>query len=94
MEFNSEILQSGKTVIPKIKLLKFGLYVCKPYLSYSTIFPTLLRDRRRLMKDPICGMMVDEKKTKLVSEHDGQKFYFCSASCKQKFDTDPHGYAH
>jgi YHS domain-containing protein len=47
-----------------------------------------------MMKDPICGMMVDEKKTKLKSDHEGQAFYFCSASCKQKFDSDPHKYGH
>jgi P-type Cu+ transporter len=47
-----------------------------------------------MAKDPICGMTVDESKTRLVSEHDGRKFYFCSATCKQKFDADPHRYAH
>jgi P-type Cu+ transporter len=46
------------------------------------------------MRDPVCGMMVDEKKTKLVSEHDGRKFYFCSAECKAAFDSDPHRYGH
>lgn len=47
-----------------------------------------------MMKDPICGMMVDEKKTTLKSEHEGKTFYFCSAMCKKKFDSDPHKYGH
>jgi YHS domain-containing protein len=47
-----------------------------------------------MMKDPICGMMVDERNTALKSEHEGQTFYFCSASCKKKFDSDPHKYGH
>jgi P-type Cu+ transporter len=47
-----------------------------------------------VMKDPVCGMMVDERKTKLVSEHDGTKFYFCSAGCKAAFDKDPHRFGH
>ena len=47
-----------------------------------------------MMKDPICGMMVDEKKAKLKSEHEGMTFYFCSAACKATFDKDPHKYAH
>ena len=46
------------------------------------------------MKDPICGMMVDEKKAKLKSEHEGMTFYFCGAACKNTFDKDPHKYAH
>lgn len=44
--------------------------------------------------DPVCGMRVDETKTKLRSEHDGVAFYFCSAACKQRFDSDPHRYGH
>ncbi len=47
-----------------------------------------------MMKDPVCGMMVDEKMTKLTSEHDGKMFYFCSTSCKSTFDRDPHRYGH
>jgi Cu+-exporting ATPase len=39
-------------------------------------------------------MMVDEKKTTLKSEHGGQSFYFCSASCKKTFDADPHKFGH
>jgi len=46
------------------------------------------------MKDLICGMMVDEKKTSFKSEPEGKTFYFCSASCKRKFDSDPHKYGH
>jgi len=47
-----------------------------------------------MMKDPVCGMSVDEKNTKLKSEHDGRTFYFCSAACKASFDKDPHRYGH
>ncbi|MBI2125814.1 MAG: YHS domain-containing protein [Thaumarchaeota archaeon] len=45
-------------------------------------------------KDPICGMMVDPKKTKFTSTHEGRTFYFCSSSCKATFDKDPHRYGH
>lgn len=34
--------------------------------------------------DPICGMTVDEAKAR-NAERDGQKFYFCSEHCRQKF---------
>jgi len=47
-----------------------------------------------MQKDPVCGMMVDQKKTKLNSPHDGATFYFCSQSCKNTFDHDPHKYGH
>jgi YHS domain-containing protein len=47
-----------------------------------------------MFKDPICGMMVDERNAKFKSEHEGLMFYFCSANCKQTFDKDPHKYGH
>jgi YHS domain-containing protein len=47
-----------------------------------------------VQKDPVCGMMVDETKTKLKSEHDGRTFFFCSASCLGEFEKNPHKYAH
>ncbi|HVB12826.1 MAG TPA: YHS domain-containing protein [Nitrososphaerales archaeon] len=47
-----------------------------------------------MAKDPICGMTVDEKTSKLKSEHESKIFYFCSSACKQKFDADPHKYGH
>jgi len=47
-----------------------------------------------LQKDPVCGMMVDEKKTKLTSTYERKSFYFCSPACKTSFDKDPHRYKH
>jgi YHS domain-containing protein len=47
-----------------------------------------------LQKDMVCGMMVDEKKTKLMSTYEGKSFYFCSAACKSSFDKDPRRFVH
>ena len=47
-----------------------------------------------MQNDPVRGMMVDEKKTKLTSKHGDKTFYFCSASCKTTFDKDSHRYGH
>ncbi|OLD78420.1 YHS domain-containing protein [archaeon 13_1_20CM_52_20] len=38
-------------------------------------------------------MIVDEKKTKLTSNYEGKKFYFCSSSCKTEFDKAPQKFA-
>jgi Cu+-exporting ATPase len=38
------------------------------------------------IKDPICGMTVDPA-TALSTTHDGQKFYFCSQHCLDKFNS-------
>jgi Cu+-exporting ATPase len=42
--------------------------------------------------DPVCGMSVDPGAAAGRSVHDGTTYYFCSVSCKQKFDRDPARY--
>lgn len=44
------------------------------------------------MKDPVCGMDVDPHTAKHSSHFNGRPYYFCSASCKTKFDSDPQRY--
>ncbi len=46
-----------------------------------------------MAKDPVCGMAVDEKKAAGTSTHKGATYYFCSASCRTKFDANPGRYA-
>jgi YHS domain-containing protein len=46
-----------------------------------------------MSKDPVCGMMVDEKKAKLKSDYNGKTYYFCAASCKATFDKSPAKFA-
>ncbi len=36
--------------------------------------------------DPVCGMYVDEKSTRLTSERQGRKYYFCSTTCQLQFE--------
>lgn len=45
------------------------------------------------MKDPVCGMKVDPKRTKFRSEYQGKIYYFCSKVDKNMFDKIPRGYA-
>jgi Cu+-exporting ATPase len=42
-----------------------------------------------LARDPVCGMVVDEKRAKSSSEHGGKAYFFCSSQCKETFDSDP-----
>jgi Cu+-exporting ATPase len=45
-----------------------------------------------MVKDPVCGMMIDEKTAAAKSEYQGQTYYFCMEMCKTKFDSDPGRY--
>lgn len=42
-----------------------------------------------IMRDPVCGVELDEPRTFTQAEHDGQIYYFCSMECRKKFETDP-----
>ena len=39
--------------------------------------------------DPVCGMQVAPGTDALQCVHDGRRFYFCGASCLQRFQADP-----
>lgn len=40
-------------------------------------------------KDPVCGMTVDPDHAKAASVLDGKTYYFCSATCRDKFEQAP-----
>lgn len=43
--------------------------------------------------DPVCGMQVDPAATPHHATHSGEEFHFCSARCKERFESDPGRYA-
>ena len=47
-----------------------------------------------MFEDPVCNMMVDENRTKFISEAGGRKVYLCSSMCKDEFDSDPSKYGY
>ena len=40
-------------------------------------------------RDVVCGMQVEPAKAAGTSEYQGKTYYFCSTSCKTKFDANP-----
>jgi len=42
----------------------------------------------KMTKDPVCKMDVDETKA-LAADRGGEKFYFCSEGCRNKFLSEP-----
>ncbi len=43
--------------------------------------------------DPVCGMMIEAEKAAGTVVYQGKTYYFCSESCKKKFEKDPAHYA-
>jgi len=47
--------------------------------------------KEKNMTDPVCGMEVDTN-TAPTSTYDEKEYAFCSAECKEEFDSDPEIY--
>jgi Cu+-exporting ATPase len=45
--------------------------------------------REAKMKDPVCGMAVDEATAAAAWEHEGTTYLFCSVGCMRRFREDP-----
>lgn len=59
------------------------LHSCCSTKSESAIKSTLV-------KDPVCGMMIDPLSAKGGNtQHNGETFYFCNPKCKTKFEAEP-----
>jgi P-type Cu+ transporter len=42
--------------------------------------------------DPVCGMTIDREKAVGPVRHEGREVYFCSQSCREKFESEPERY--
>ncbi len=51
------------------------------------------RDRKseqhNWVRDPVCGMRVDEWTADVIMTYNGQRFVFCTKRCLQRFEADP-----
>ncbi len=46
-----------------------------------------------MVRDPVCGMEIEEKEAHATRQHEGRTFFFCSAKCEAAFAADPATYA-
>lgn len=57
-----------------------------------------LRDRKTephsWVRDPVCGMRVDEWTAEVSTEHGGERYVFCSYRCLERFNAAPERYLH
>jgi len=45
-----------------------------------------------MVKDIVCGMMVDEKSAPAKTTYKGKEYFFCSKHCKAEFENGPEKY--
>lgn len=46
-----------------------------------------------MVKDRVCGMEIETEKAAAHMKYEGKTYYFCSMSCRDKFNTSPQAYA-
>ncbi|MGH8925583.1 MAG: YHS domain-containing protein [Acidimicrobiia bacterium] len=44
------------------------------------------------VKDPVCGMTIEEATAAATVVYDGTTYYFCSKRCADRFEKDPQGF--
>ncbi len=44
---------------------------------------------RKMHRDPVCGMQVDEETAAGQCEYEGKTYYFCALGCKRAFEMSP-----
>ena len=47
---------------------------------------------KRVLKDPVCGMLVEPESAAGSYEHDGERYFFCNQTCLEKFKAEPSRY--
>lgn len=45
------------------------------------------------VKDPVCGMTIEESDAAATTEFEGRTYFFCTGACKEEFEQDPDRYA-
>ncbi len=45
-----------------------------------------------MVKDPVCGMMVNPQHAEASMNYKGRTYYFCSVLCKTLFEREPEKY--
>jgi Cu+-exporting ATPase len=63
----------------------------KPEMMYARLLRSK-PDGGLMVKDPVCGMMIDEKTAAGKSDYQGKTYYFCATICKTRFDENPQKY--
>jgi len=47
-----------------------------------------LRSLAALVRDPVCGMLLDPAQAPATIEEEGKTIYFCSRGCRQQFEDE------
>lgn len=47
-----------------------------------------------MVRDPVCGMEIEEHEAAAISNFKGATYYFCAPSCKRAFEKETEKYIH
>jgi Cu+-exporting ATPase len=60
-------------------------------LAFESKIYNETKERRtfQMVKDPVCGMVVDPAKTVTTADYEGKTYYFCTPGCQTAFEESP-----
>ena len=56
------------------------------------VFGAHASDTHAVAQDPVCRMEIERADAAAAVDHRGEVYYFCSASCKERFQAEPERY--
>jgi Cu+-exporting ATPase len=59
----------------------------RPAVSYAGKLN--VREDSNMVKDPVCGMEIEESSAAGTADYEGKTYYFCSSQCQTTFEADP-----
>jgi Cu+-exporting ATPase len=42
-----------------------------------------------MVRDPVCGMIVNQNHAAAKTDYAGERYYFCSTACQKQFEESP-----
>jgi len=60
-------------------------------VARASLYP-VTREVIEMAMDPVCNMVVDEKKAAATADYKGKTYYFCAPGCKKAFLQNPEKY--
>ncbi len=88
------------TVAPAHFSWNYTTYLNLIFIVLFGVLYWIYRNRVRLgggdryAQDPVCGMQVETSEAPATVDHDGERHYFCSDRCAERFKAEPAGPDH
>lgn len=91
---DADTLKSALTLIAWVALFFLMMrYGCGAHMMGRHGRHGLHEQNKADVRDPVCGMAVQQDAASAAAVHQGRTYFFCSRGCRDKFEASPDKYA-